>query len=83
MLKIMLAQSTKAYWRLGRREQKAHGGLFFSFFLTFSFGISSENLLNRPIYAEINTHIFDRILHSTYTFADINESKIALNDQSS
>ena len=28
-------------------------------------GISSENILNRPIYAEINTHIFDRILHST------------------
>ena len=40
--------------------------------------ISSENLLNRPIYAEIKTHILDRILHSILIFADSNdESKIA------
>ena len=32
---------------------------------TWRNGNSSKNILNRPIYAEINTHILDRILHST------------------
>ena len=45
--------------------------------------INRENLLNRPIYTEINTHILDIIIHSTKIFADSNEYKIALNDQSS
>ena len=50
---------------------------------TWKNGISSNNLLNLPIYAEIDTHNLDIILHSTQIFADSNEFKIALNDQRS
>ena len=38
---------------------------FFTAISTWRNGINRKNLLNRPIRAEINTHDFDRILHST------------------